>query len=412
MKHLIVLGDGMADYPIDVLGGKTTLEYANTPHMDRMAAEGTLGLIDTIPQGLPPGSDVANLSVLGYDPRDCYTGRGPLEAASMGIALSPEDIAFRCNLVTLGDGIDPLMEDFTAGHISSLEAKAIIADLEIEIGSETFSFHPGVGYRHLLVWKGGESELVTTPPHDISDKAIGPYLPHGRGADAIKHLMRLSRKFLADHPINRKRREHGLKPATSIWLWGQGRAPRIRKMMERFQIRGGIISAVDLLNGIGVYAGMEVLSVEGATGYIDTNYRGKAEKALSVLKELDLVFIHVEAPDEMGHEGNLEGKVKAIEDFDAQVVGTILQGIRSLGPFRIAVLSDHPTPLSLKTHTSDPSPFAVLSSLASENQCRGTYFGEETARLTGNLISPGYLFMETFINNWRNFIENYVCYKE
>jgi 2,3-bisphosphoglycerate-independent phosphoglycerate mutase len=406
MKHLIVLGDGMADYPIDVLGGKTTLEYANTPHMDRMAAEGTLGLIDTIPPGLPPGSDVANLSVLGYDPKECYTGRGPLEAASMGIALSPEDIAFRCNLVTLRGNVDPIMEDFTAGHISSLEAKQIIADLEIAIGSETFSFHPGVGYRHLLVWKGGESELVATPPHDITDKAIGPYLPYGRGADAIIHLMRLSREFLADHPVNRERTERGLKPATSIWLWGQGRVPRIRKMMERFQIRGGIISAVDLLNGIGVYAGMEVLSVEGATGYIDTNYRGKAEKALSVLKELDLVFIHVEAPDEMGHEGNLEGKVKAIEDFDAQVVGTVLQGLGNLGPFRIAVLSDHPTPLCLKTHAADPSPFAVLSSLAGENQCLGTCFGEGTAKRTGNLISPGHLFMETFISNWRKFIEN------
>jgi 2,3-bisphosphoglycerate-independent phosphoglycerate mutase len=409
MKHLILLGDGMADYPIDALGGKTVLEYANTPHMDRIAREGTLGLIDTIPPGLPPGSDVANLSVLGYDPNQCYTGRGPLEAASMGIALSPEDIAFRCNLVTLRDDVDPVMDDFTAGHISSPEAKAIIADLEIALGSETFSFHPGVGYRHLLVWKGGEAELVATPPHDITDKAIGSYLPHGQGAETINRLMRLSRDLLADHPVNRKRMERGLKPATSIWLWGQGRAPRILKMMDRFRIRGGIISAVDLLNGIGVYAGLEVLPVEGATGYIDTNYRGKAEKALSALKELDLVFIHVEAPDEMGHEGNVEGKVKAIEDFDAQVVGTVLQGIDNLGPFRIAVLSDHPTPLSLKTHVSDPSPFAVLSSLAGENQGRGTDFGEATARGTGNLISPGYRFMETFIGNWQNFIVKETC---
>ncbi|MBM4314262.1 MAG: phosphoglycerate mutase, partial [Deltaproteobacteria bacterium] len=247
MKHLILLGDGMAGYPMAVLGGKTTLEYANTPHMDRMAAEGTLGLIDTIPPGLPPGSDVANLSVLGYDPAECYTGRGPLEAASMGISLSPEDVAFRCNLVTLSDDVDPVMDDFTAGHISSSEAKTIIADLATAIGSETFSFHPGVGYRHLLVWKGGESELHATPPHDITDKAIGLYLPQGRGAQAINRLMRLSREFLADHPVNKKRLERGLKPATSIWLWGQGRAPRIRNMMERFQIRGGIISAVDLL---------------------------------------------------------------------------------------------------------------------------------------------------------------------
>lgn len=404
MKHLILLGDGMADYPIAALGGKTPLEYARTPHMDRIAAEGTLGLIDTIPPGLPPGSDVANLAVLGYDPRECYTGRGPLEAASMGIALSPEDVAFRCNLVTLSDDADPVMADFTAGHITSGEAKRIITDLGAAIGSDMFSFHPGVGYRHLLVWKGGESDLVATPPHDITGRSIGAYLPQGRGAEAINRLMELSREVLADHPVNRERTERGLKPATSIWLWGQGRAPRILKMMERFQIRGGMISAVDLLNGIGVYAGLEVIPVKGATGYIDTNYRGKAEKALSVLRELDLVFVHVEAPDEMGHEGNVEGKVKAIEDFDALVVGTALQGIDDLGSFRIAVLSDHPTPLSLRTHVADPSPFAVLSSLEDENRGRGTGFGEGTASKAGNLISPGYRFMETFISRWRDFI--------
>lgn len=405
MKHVILLGDGMADFPIDVLGGKTPLEYAHTPHMDRMAAEGTLGLIDTIPEGLPPGSDVANLAVLGYDPRGCYTGRGPLEAANMGITLSPEDVAFRCNLVTLDDGADPIMEDFTAGHISSAEAKRIITDLGNEIGSETFCFFPGVGYRHLLVWKGGESELQVTPPHDITGKAVGPHLPQGKGAEQINRLMRLSREFLVDHPVNTERKERGLKPATSIWLWGQGRAPRIRKMTERFQIRGGVISAVDLLNGIGVYAGMEILTVEGATGYTDTNYRGKAEKTLSALKELDLVFVHVEAPDEMGHEGNMEGKIKAIENFDEKVVGTVLQGSENLGPLRIAVLSDHPTPLILKTHVGDPSPFAVLSSLKGENQSRGIGFGEGTAKRAGNLISPGYLFMETLIGNWRSFVE-------
>ncbi len=373
--------------------------------MDRMAAEGTLGLIDTIPQGLPPGSDVANLAVLGYDPRECYTGRGPLEAANMGITLSPEDVAFRCNLVTLDDGTDPIMADFTAGHISSDEAKRIINDLGTEIGSETFSFYPGVGYRHLMVWKGGESELQVTPPHDITGKAIGPYLPQGQGAEQINRLMRLSREFLIDHPVNRERKERGLKPATSIWLWGQGRAPRISTMMERFQIRGGVISAVDLLNGIGVYAGMEILTVEGATGYTDTNYLGKAEKTLSALKELDLVFVHVEAPDEMGHEGNVEGKIKAIEDFDEKVVGTVLQGAEHLGPFRIAVLSDHPTPLVLKTHVGDPSPFAVLASNQMENQGRGIGFGERAAVKAGNLISPGYLFMETFIGNWRSVVE-------
>ncbi|MBU1184786.1 MAG: cofactor-independent phosphoglycerate mutase [Proteobacteria bacterium] len=405
MKYVVLLGDGMADYPLDLLGGETPLEYARTPHMDRMASRGTLGLIDTIPHGLQPGSDVANLAVLGYDPRVCYTGRGPLEAANMGIALMPEDVAFRCNLVTLGDGTDPVMDDFTAGHISSAEAKRIICDLDKKIGSETFRFYPGVGYRHLLVWKGGKADLATIPPHDITCKAVGPYLPQGEGAEQIKQLMRLAREFLAHHPVNRERRDRGLKQATSIWLWGQGRAPHLQRLTERHRLRGGMISAVDLLNGIGVYAGLDILSVEGATGYTDTNYLGKAEKALSALKELDLVFVHVEAPDEMGHEGNVEGKIKAIEDFDEKVVGTVLAGIGSLGDFRVVVLSDHPTPISLKTHTGDPSPFAVLSSSAGENQARGIAFGEREAGLTGNLISPGYLFMETFIGNWRGFLE-------
>lgn len=404
MKYVILLGDGMADYGIDDLGGKTPLEYAHTPHMDRMAADGTLGLIDTIPPGLPAGSDVANLAVLGYDPRECYTGRGPLEAASMGITLSPEDVAFRCNLVTLSDGEDPIMLDFTAGHISSAEAKQIITDLDIAFGSEIFRFHAGVGYRHLLIWKGGESDLAVTPPHDITGKAVNTYLPHGPGAEQVKLLMRHSQKFLADHPVNRERRKQGLKPVTSIWLWGQGKAPRMQKITDRFHIRGGMISAVDLLNGIGVNAGLEVLSVPGATGYTDTNYRGKAEKALAALQDLDLVFVHVEAPDEMGHEGNLEGKIKAIEDFDEKIVGTVLQGMKRGEPFRIAVLSDHPTPIRLKTHVGDPSPFAVLSSLEGENQGRGGGFGERAAARACNVISPGHLLMEIFIGSWRNFV--------
>jgi 2,3-bisphosphoglycerate-independent phosphoglycerate mutase len=405
MKYAILLGDGMADDPLAALGDKTPLEYARTPHMDRMAAEGTLGLIDTMVPGLPLGSDVANLAVLGYDPRICYTGRGPLEAASMGITLAPEDVAFRCNLVTLGVGDDPVMEDFTAGHISSVEARQVIDDLEREFGSETFFFHSGVGYRHLLVWKEGEAGITATPPHDITGKRISPYLPREQKAEPIRHLMQLSREFLADHPVNRKRRARGLKPVTAVWLWGQGRAPKMQKITERFHLRGGMISAVDLLNGIGIYAGLEVLRVEGATGYTDTNYIGKAEKALSALRELDLVFIHVEAPDEMGHEGNLEGKIKAIEDFDEKVVGTILNGIPHFGDFRVAVMSDHPTPIQRKTHTADPSPIAVLSSRTEENQTRGITFGEKGARRSGNLISPGHRFMENFVGDWRRFFE-------
>jgi 2,3-bisphosphoglycerate-independent phosphoglycerate mutase len=405
MKYVILLGDGMADEPLDVLGNQTPLEYARTPYMDRMASEGTLGLIDTIPSGFPPGSDVANLAVLGYDPRVCYTGRGPLEAASMGITLAPEDVAFRCNLVALGSDKDPVMDDFTAGHISSEEARRIMIDLDRKIGSEDFRFYPGVGYRHLLVWKGGEAELSTTPPHDITGKAIGPYLPSGRGADKIMRLIRLSRDFLADHPVNQERLSRGLKAATAIWPWGQGRAPRMQKITERFHLRGGVISAVDLLSGIGVYAGLEVLPVEGATGYTDTNYVGKAEKALTAFSGLDLIFVHVEAPDEMGHEGNVEGKIKAIEDFDEKVVGTILRGIPRFGDFRVAVLSDHPTPIRLKTHAADPSPFAVLSSREAENQARRVSFGERNAKGTCNMISPGHLFMEHFLGNWRSFFE-------
>ena len=405
MKYVILLGDGMADEPLADLGDKTPLQYARTPYMDRMASKGTLGLIDTIAPGLLPGSDVANLAVLGYDPRCCYTGRGPLEAANMGITLAPEDIAFRCNLVTLSDDRDPVMEDFTAGHISSVEARQMVVDLGKEIGSESFVFYPGVGYRHLLVWKGGEVGITATPPHDITGKATGPYLPQGEGADAIRRLMYLSGDFLANHPVNQDRRKRGMKPATNVWLWGQGRAPRLQKITERFQIRGGMISAVDLLNGIGVYAGLKVLSVNGATGYTNTNYAGKAEKALSALEELDLVFIHVEAPDEMGHEGNLQGKIKAIEDFDEKVVGKILHGIPRFGDFRVAVLSDHPTPIRLKTHTADPSPIAILYSSDSENQAQGIAFGESEARGSGNLISPGHRFMENFIGNGRRLFE-------
>jgi 2,3-bisphosphoglycerate-independent phosphoglycerate mutase len=402
MKYVILIGDGMADYPLDILGGKTPLEYAHTPNLNRMAAEG----IDTIPQGLPPGSDVANLAVLGYSPQEYYTGRGPLEAANIGVSLSPEDVAFRCNLVTISHGNESVMEDFTAGHISTIEAKVLMSDLEKALGSENFHFYPGVGYRHLMVWKGGDAKLEATPPHDITGKAIKTYLPQGPGADQINQLMLASRDLLSNHAVNLVRRAQGLRPANSIWLWGQGRAPRMQKLKDRFHVSGAMISAVDLLNGIGIYAGLEILPVEGATGYIDTNYLGKAERALSALKEFDLVFVHVEAPDEMGHEGNVQGKIRAIEDFDEKVVGTILKGIAqaSMGRYRMAVLSDHPTPISLKTHVADPSPFSVLSYHRDENEQRGFAFGEREASRTGNMISPGHLLMEIIISNWRQFL--------
>ena len=405
MKYIILLGDGMADYPLKKLGGKTPLEFAKIPNMDSIAGKGTLGMIDTIPPGFPPGSDVANLSVLGYDPAKYYTGRGPLEAASMGVRLGPDDVAFRCNLVTLGSGEETIMEDFTAGHITSEESRKIIHDINSEIASDVFQFYNGVSYRHLFVWKGGAVSLDTTPPHDISGRAVKNYLPVGDGAKELIKLIQSSQEILRDHPVNRARLLEGKKPANSIWLWGQGRAPEIDPLTEKYNIKGGIISAVDLLNGIGTYAGLEIIHVNGATGYIDTNYLGKAQKALKAAREMDFIFLHVEAPDEMGHEGNIEGKIKAIEDFDEKVVGTILNGLPALGDFRIIVLSDHPTPVSLMTHTSDPSPFAVLSSIGDENLENCKSFGETSAKNSGILVSPGHLLMECFIKNWRGFIE-------
>ncbi len=407
MKYIVLLGDGMADYPLSELGGKTPLEFAETPNMDIISAKGTVGLIDTIPDGFAPGSDVANLSVLGYNPKECHTGRAPLEAASMGVDLAPDDVAFRCNLVTFGSaGDETVMEDFTSGHITSEEAALIIGTLNKELASPFIDFHSGVGYRHLMVYKGGPVSLETTPPHDIIGRSIAGRLPRGEGSGEISSLMERSRDILKDHPVNLARVSKGKKTADSIWLWGEGGAPRMEPITTRYGIKGGMISAVDLLNGIGVYAGLEILHVEGATGYIDTDYKGKAKKALEYLTDGDFVFIHVEAPDEMGHEGDIKGKIKAIEDFDEKVVGTVLSGTETMGDFRVIVLSDHPTPISLKTHASDPSPFAVLSSIGGENIATGGAYNEMTAKNTGILVSPGHLLMDHFIGDWGEFVED------
>jgi 2,3-bisphosphoglycerate-independent phosphoglycerate mutase len=406
MKHIILLGDGMADYPISSLGGKTPLEFAHTPNMDYIASEGTLGLVDTIPAGLLPGSDVANLSVLGYDPLRCYSGRGPLEAANMGVTLKQTDMAFRCNLVNLSAENNPQMLDFTAGHIDTEEAKEIIFDLNKKLGSIDFAFYPGVSYRHLLLWRNAVNEIETFAPHDITGREIREYLPKGVCADKIIELTNRAKEVLHNHPVNLRRLKDGKKQANSIWLWGQGRAPKLAPLTEMYNLKGGMISAVDLLNGIGVYAGLKVIPVDGATGYIDTNYMGKAKNALEALREMDFIFLHVEAPDEMGHEGNLQGKIKAIEDFDKLIVGTILEEIPKLGSFRIMVLSDHPTPVHLLTHSSDPSPFAVYSSRSEENLCTKVSFGESLARKGGISISPGHLLMDYFIRTWGNFVKN------
>jgi 2,3-bisphosphoglycerate-independent phosphoglycerate mutase len=402
MKYIVLLGDGMADEPLAELGMKTPLESADTPNMDIMAAKGTLGLVETIPSGFAPGSDVANLSVLGYDPHSAYTGRGPLEAANMNVKLGPDDVAFRCNLVTIEDG---KMADYSAGHISSAEAEAIILDLNRKFGSDSVRFVPGISYRHLTVWKKGSDSAETTPPHDIVGSRIENYLPKGAGSEDIRSLMASTREFLSSHPVNLARIEKGKAPANSVWLWGQGRAPRIEPLSARYNLKGGIISAVNLLNGIGVYAGLAVIKVEGATGYIDTNYEGKARRALESLRDLDFVFVHVEAPDEMGHEGNVQGKIGAIEDFDKKVLGPVLREIPQLGDFRILVLSDHPTPIRIRTHSSGPSPFAVFSSFDKENMAKGLTFGEAQAGMSGIRVAPGHLLMDYFIRGWGEFVD-------
>lgn len=367
MKYVVLIGDGMTDRAVPALGGSTPLVAARTPNMDRIAAEGACGTVRTVPKGMHPGSDVANLSILGYDPALYFTGRAPLEAASMGVELGPDDVAYRCNLVTLNFSQDRTrvrMDDYSAGHISSEEAAVLIEHLDRELGGDEITFHPGVSYRHLMVMSADESEADCTPPHDILGKEIGDYLPLGKGCECLKDLMMRSVEVLEGHEVNRRRAAEGKKPANSIWLWGQGKKPAMPTMGEMFGISGALVSAVDLTRGIGVYAGMKILQVPGITGYLDTNFTGKAQHSLAALRDVDLVYIHVEAPDEAGHAGNPEDKVKAIEDFDSLVVGTVMEGLAEFDEYRVLLMPDHATPLALRTHTDEPVPFAVLDSAA------------------------------------------------
>lgn len=397
MKYIILQGDGMADYPLDVLGGKTPLEAACTPNMDWLAVRGVFGMAHVIPKGFPPGSDVGNMSIMGYDPAVYHTGRSPLEAASMGVALGPNDIAFRCNLVTVGgSGSDSFMEDFTAGHISTEEATEIIRDLGRALGGDGIEFFPGVSYRHLMVWRDGEEKMATTPPHDITDQKIGAYLPRGRGADRLLKLMQASQSVVADHPVNKKRRAEGQRQATTIWLWGQGKAPALPPLTERFGIKGGVISAVDIINGLGVYAGLERIYVPGITGFLDTNYRGKGEYGVKSLEKNDFVFIHVEAIDEAGHMGDVEKKIQALEDFDEKVVGTVLKGMAHRKDWRVLLMPDHPTAIALKTHVAEPVPF-VLYSPDDPRHNGAVGYNEKDAAKTGIVAKKAYKLMDALI---------------
>ncbi len=393
MKYIVLLGDGMSDEPNEQLGGKTPLEVAHTPNMDRLAQTGKIGLAATVPSGYHPGSDVANLSVFGYNPADCYTGRSPLEAASMGVDLAPYDVAFRLNFVWLEAHFGKLyMGDFSAGHITTEESSELIATLQQELGGDEFMFYPGVSYRHLLVWKNGKEKLTFTPPHDISTLSIEGHLPQGEGADILQDLTNSAQMLLNDHPVNNKRVAEQKVPANSIWLWGHGKKPSMATYQELFGLTGSVISAVDLIKGIGVNAGLDIIEVPGATGYIDTNYKGKAEYAIESLKDKDFVYVHVEAPDEAAHGGLLQEKIGAIESFDKDVVGTILDRLDDIGACRILITPDHPTPVAKRTHTSDPVPYIIYDSSNPAPE-KSTSYTENEAKAAVSEAIPGHMLM-------------------
>ena len=400
MKYIILLGDGMSDEPIEELDGKTPLQAANTPNMDKLAQQGITGLAATVPREFHPGSDVANLSVFGYDPATCYTGRSPLEAASMGVELGPDDVAFRLNLVTLGlAGGDVFMQDFSAGHITTDEARELIECLQDELGDDEFQFYPGVSYRHLMVWRGGRDDFNMLPPHDLTGKSVLDHVPRSEKSMPLMQIVNAAQILFKRHPVNLKRESEGKHPANSIWLWGQGRRPQMPTLQDKFSLSGAVISAVDLIKGIGIYAGLDVINVPGATGYLDTNYLGKAEAALEALQTRDFVYLHVEAPDEAAHGGSLSDKIEAIERFDEDVVGTVMNGIDALGDYRILLLPDHPTPVAKMTHTKDPVPF-VLAGSGNEfvSEKAAAEYSEPAAQASGLVVDPGHQMMEILVS--------------
>jgi 2,3-bisphosphoglycerate-independent phosphoglycerate mutase len=393
MKYAVVLGDGMSDYPVRELNNKTPLMCAKKPNMDFMAGHAShYGLCRTTVESLPAGSDVANLAVMGYDPVKYYNGRGPLEAMSMGVALKRDDVAFRCNLITVRDG---LIADYSAGHVTTEEAAVLIRSLDDEMGGEDVKFYPGVSYRHLLVFNGSCAGAICDAPHDYTGEPVDAHLPRGEGRERLTWMIKRSWEILGGHPVNRKRAAEGKNQANSIWPWGQGKAPAMASFREKYGLSGSVISAVDLIKGLGVSAGLEAIDVPGATGYFDTDYRAKARYALKSLEEKDFVFIHVEAPDEAGHEGMAEEKVKAIEDLDEKVVGPMLEGLRGLGDFRLMVLPDHPTPLSIRTHARDPVPYVIYDSR--RDSVTGKVY-DEVSMANGIFIEQGYRLMDLFIN--------------
>ena len=364
MKYLLIHGDGMADWPCEELGGKTPLEAAYKPNMDQIATRGALGLVATIPEGMPSGSDVGTMTMMGYDPRRYHTGRAPIEAASQGIELGPADVVFRMNLVSLKPapaGGRQVMNDFTAGHITSEEAAQIVTDLSRELAGGGIEFFNGVSYRHLMVWREGSAKMNLTPPHDITGKEIDAHLPKGEGAHQLIDLMRRASALLTDHPVNRQRGERNLPEANSVWFWGQGTRPAVPSLKTRFGLEGSVISAVDLVNGIGRLAGLQLIKVPGATGFLDTDYAAKGRYGLESLRTRDFLLLHIEAPDEAGHMGRADLKTEAIERIDELIVGPMIEGLASMGDFAILLMPDHATPSKVKTHSPEPVPFALMT---------------------------------------------------
>ncbi len=399
MKYAVILGDGMADYPQEFLGGKTPLDLAKKPFIDGLCKVSEVGLCKTVADGLKPGSDVANLSVLGYDPKECYTGRSPLEAASIGIALKDTDVTARANLVTLSDEenfADKTMIDYSAGEISTAEAKVLINYLAEKLNDGKYRLYSGVSYRHCLVVDNGKIAGDLTPPHDITGKPVKGHLPTSETGKEYLALMERSAELLKNHPVNLLRIKAGKRPASSLWFWGEGTKPKLQSFKERYGLNGAMISAVDLLKGIGKLTGMRVIEVEGATGNYDTNFQGKANAALDALKTDDFVYIHMEAPDECGHHGDAEHKIYSIEQIDG-VVKTIAEGLKARGEdFSLLILPDHPTPLNVMTHVSDPVPYILYNSAKTENGGAEKYCETEAAK-TGVFADSGVSLMRKFL---------------
>ncbi len=400
MKYLVVLCDGMADYPVEELGNKTPMQAAHKPNMDMLAKDSEVGLVKTVADGLKPGSDVANLSVLGYDPAVYYSGRSPLEAGSIGIDMKPTDVSFRCNLVTLSDEEnfeDKTIIDYCAGDISSAEAKQLIDYLKGYFDNDRFCLYAGVSYRHCLIWHNGTLDVGTlTPPHDITGKKIAKYIPTAENARPLLEMMKRSCELLANHPINIERVKKGLNPANAVWFWGEGVRKPLASFKDKFGLNASMISAVDLLKGIGKFSGMHVVNVEGATGYLDTNFEGKAEAAAKEFAAgSDFVYVHIEAPDECGHRHEIQNKVKAIELIDQKVLAPLIEVLKAYGEYRIMILPDHPTPLALRTHTNDPVPYLIYDSRVRKNgvDC----FCEKTAKQTGIYVPTGHTLIDKFI---------------